>query len=188
MAITDMIFIFWFLPVSLAVYYMAGDEVKEYVLLAVSIVFYACGSLQFLTLFIISIVITVTIGRSISRVRKRGLLSKGLLLCGILYNVSILGYYKYFNFTLSIWGGLAKTEVTLRELALPLGISFYTFKAISYIADIYMNRVQPERDIFHDALYLSFFSQIQSGPLSRYTEAEKIKPAAGTYFIRGGGI
>lgn len=188
MSFTNMVFIFWFLPLSLTLYYMTGDEVKEYVLLAISIVFYACGSLQFLTLFIISIAVTVTIGRSISMVRHRRRLSKGLLICGILYNVFVLGYYKYFNFAVSTWGNIAKREVTLKEIILPLGISFYTFKAISYITDIYRDRVQVKGDIFNDALYLSLFSQIQSGPLTRYASniAEINRCNRGGFSLGGG--
>lgn len=189
MSVTDIVFVFWFFPISLALYYMVSDDVKEYVLLAVSIVFYACGSLQFLGLFIISIMVTVIIGRSISRLRQKRLLSKGLLICGILYNVFVLGYYKYFDFALFTWGGLAKQEVTLKGLMLPLGISFYTFKAISYIADIYMDRVQMEGDVFHDALYLSMFSQVQSGPLTRYADSKRQESAMmADILLSGGGI
>ncbi len=79
MSLTDMVFVFWFFPIALALYYMVSDAVKEFVLLAVSIVFYACGSLQFLALFIISIMVTVIIGRSISRLRQKRLLSKVLI-------------------------------------------------------------------------------------------------------------
>lgn len=187
MSVTDIVFVFWFFPISLALYYMVSDDVKEYVLLAVSIVFYACGSLQFLGLFIISIMVTVIIGRSISRLRQKRLLSKGLLICGILYNVFVLGYYKYFDFALFTWGGLVKQEVTLKGLMLPLGISFYTFKAISYIADIYMDRVQMEGDVFHDALYLSMFSQVQSGPLTRYADSKRQESAMMADILLSGG-
>lgn len=191
MSITDFTFIFWFLPISLALYYMVGNRVKEYVLLAISLMFYACGSLSFLLLFIVSVVITVIIGRAISRWREHKIASGILLLCGIIWHISILGYYKYFDFILSTWGIISQNDVTLKELGLPLGISFFTFKSISYMVDLYMDKAQVGGGISHDALYLSFFSQIQSGPLVRYADCRNTGISCGNrhdrfnFFARG---
>lgn len=152
MSVTSMIFLFCFLPVALFLYYIAPDKAKEYVLLALSLVFYALGSLEFVLLFVIATVITVILGRIIDRVSKKPVRII-LLVAGILVNVSLLGYYKYFDTVL-----------------LPLGISFFTFKAISYLVDVFTKKAELSKNPLHDALYLSFFAQIQSGPLSRYNE------------------
>ena len=168
MSITDITFLFWFLPLALAAYYIARDTAREYVLLAVSLLFYACGSLEYFALFTGSLVVTVALGRCMERAGERTHLRRILLIAGILGSVSILGYYKYADFAVSVWNGVTGAENPLRGAALPLGISFFTFKAISYLADIYRRRVRLTDSPVRDALYLSLFTQIQSGPLSRY--------------------
>lgn len=163
----------FFLPVTLAVYYFSRDSIKEYVLLAFSFLFYACGSLEFLLLFSVSAIITVCLGRAIASYRERKGLARFLLLIGIIWNVAMLCYYKYLDFGLSIVSQVTHTDITLRHLALPMGISFFTFKAISYLADVYTGKAILAENPAHDVLYLSFFAQIQSGPLSRYNEMGK---------------
>lgn len=169
MAITSMLFLFVFLPVSLAIYYIANDRAKEYVLLGVSLTFYALGSIRYIILFMVAITITVVLGRIMDYCKNRTARIL-LLVVGICINAGILIYYKYTDFALDIIGKIASTEIQVKGLLLPLGISFFTFKAISYLADIYKNKTELHANPFHDALYLSFFAQIQSGPLSRYNE------------------
>lgn len=174
MATTNITFVFLFLPVALTLYYLVKDEAKEYVLLFLSIVFYACGSLKYLSIFLISITITIALGRLIARNEENIVLNRILLVVGIIYNVSILGYYKYYDFALSTYSGITGQVVELKNLALPLGISFFTFKAISYLLDVYSKKIELEENPVHDALYLSFFGQVISGPLSRYSDMRNL--------------
>ena len=92
----------------------------------------------------------------------------GFLIIGIAYNVGILFYYKYFDFIAVNINKLFSTDFTTRNLALPLGLSFFTFKAISYLVDTYKQEVK--NSPVNVALYLSFFAQVQSGPLCRYND------------------
>ena len=170
MAITSTVFIMFFLPVSLGIYYFSRDSVKEFVLLIISLLFYACGSLQFLMLFIVSAVITVCLGRMMAEHREKRRVALFLMVIGIVWNTAILCYYKYLDFGLTIFAQISKIDVTLRNLALPMGISFFTFKAISYLVDIYKGTALLADSPVHDLLYLSLFTQVQSGPLSRYNE------------------
>jgi len=172
MSITSMLFLFVFLPLSLLGYYVVSDRIKEYVLLCVSLVFYALGSTRYIGLFTVAVIITVIIGRSISQCNKKSI-KRCLLIAGVVFNAGILVYYKYFDFAVSTFGKVLSRDVELKNLALPLGISFFTFKAISYLIDVYMGKVQLNNNPFKDALYLSFFAQIQAGPLSRYDEMNK---------------
>ncbi len=172
-SITSLLFLFLFLPLSLAIYYIANDKVKEYVLLAISLLFYAIGSVEYIVLFIIAIVFTVLVGRVMNYLDQKPI-RLVLLIVGILGNLSILFYYKYFNFVLTTWGQITSQEIQVDEILLPLGISFYSFKAISYLVDIYNKRVQLNDNPMHDALYLSFFAQIQSGPITRYGNMQQI--------------
>jgi len=161
---TTIPFIFLFLPLSLAIYYIAGQKAKEYALLAISLAFYSMFSLEYIALFIIEIILTVTIGRLINR-NKTASSGKALLVTGIVLNVVLLAFYKYFN---SIMGLFASGD-EIPSIALPLGISFFTFKAISYLTDVYKGNAGLSANPVHDALYLSFFPQVQAGPITRYS-------------------
>lgn len=175
MSITSIIFLFCFLPISLATYYIVPDKSKEYVLLFISLFFYACGSTEYLILFVLAISMTVGIGRLLAHISiEHKCIRCLLLILGITLNASILIYYKYFGATLYILNNIFNLDILIPQGVLPLGISFFTFKAISYLSDIYSNKVIVENTpIVHDALYLSFFAQIQSGPISRYNEMQE---------------
>lgn len=171
MSIASMLFIFLFLPVSLALYYLVDHGKREYILLAVSLMFYAIGSLRYVLLFCVAILLTISIGRSMSSIADMWR-KKLLFALGIFLNIGLLGYYKYMDFAIISFNGIFDKEISLRNLALPLGISFFTFKAVSYLADIYTGKAKLVESPIHDALYLSFFSQIQSGPITRYNNME----------------
>ena len=169
MSITSFGFLFFFLPVSVIAYYIANDRAKEYILLAISILFYSIGSLKYSALFIIAIVITTTIGRLMGHTKTKKV-RKLLIVIGVIFNLSILAYYKYADFAIKTVNDVFRKNIAIKSLLLPMGISFFTFKAISYLADIYKGTIEIDKNPVHDALYLSFFPQIQSGPLSRYND------------------
>ena len=175
MSITSMIFLFVFLPVSLAVYYISADRAKEYVLLALSLIFYSLGSPDYLVLFVAAILVTVLCGRLMASFRGKPA-GSFLMILGIIFNAGLLVYYKYTNLAFIVPGRVSDTDLTARSLILPLGISFFTFKAISYLCDIRSGKAVLSENPLHDALYLSFFPQIQSGPLARYNEMEPLRP------------
>lgn len=171
MSITSMSFVFAFLPLALAVYYISNNEIKPYVLLGISIVFYAFGSIRYISLFLIDICITIFVGRSIYKANSR-LARKTLLILGVICNVGLLVFYKNGDALIGKWNVIIGLQETQQNLVLPLGISFFTFKAISYLADIYKKKVELSDDVVRDALYLSIFTQIQAGPISRYEESK----------------
>ena len=154
MTTTDLTFLFLFLPLSLAVC-RGGVKLRKYILLMVSLLFYACGSPDHFLLLLFSLAITVLIGWLINLYREQKGLSMGFLIIGIAYNVGILFYYKYFDFIAVNINKLFSTDFTTRNLALPLGLSFFTFKAISYLVDTYKQEVK--NSPVNVALYLSFF-------------------------------
>ena len=114
-----------------------------------------------------SIILSIIIGRLIHLTPKK-LARRILLITGIALNAGILIYYKYADFILSFTKENAAD--VQKEVLLPLGLSFFTFKAISYLVDVYSGKAVLSENPVHDALYLSFFGQIQSGPLSRYND------------------
>jgi len=160
MSLDSIIFISCFLPLMLALHWLVPQKGRTAVLLALSLAFYAFCGLPALLVLVLSI--GVNFGLSLLLHKKWG---KVFLFVGIAGNAALLGVYKYLDFLLSQLGlGQAVTG-----LAAPLGISFFTFKCIAFLADVYKGQVQRPR--FPEfALYVSFFPQIAMGPITRYGE------------------
>lgn len=143
------------MPLSLGIYYIVNENVKEYVLLFISLLFYALGSLRYLLLFFIEIFLTVLIGRLLSNSQKPKW-KRFLLLLGSGINVCLLGYCKFFDLAASASNHVLGTNIEAGNILLPLGISFFTFKSVSYLVDIYTGKAVLCANPVHDALYLSF--------------------------------
>lgn len=169
MNITSVFFMFFILPIFLVSYYMFGKKNRSIVLLVLSLLFYSCGASQYFIMVLASTGITVLLSWLIDRVRKSKL-AKLFLVFGIAYNVLILFYYKYVGFVIDNINLVFKTDITYAEHILPLGLSFFTFKAISLLVDTYSGKVDVKEMPLNGALYLTFFAQIQSGPISRYND------------------
>lgn len=168
MAITDINFLLFFLPTALIIYYAAKTEVRRYVLLTVSLLFYAYGSFGHFLLLLISVGVNFIFGLLVDGCCKK--IQGGVLCGGICYNLSVLFYYKYFDFITGNINRIFHTEFVQLNLVLPLGLSFFTFKAVSYLVDVYQKKIESVHSPVNLALYLSLFTQIQSGPLSRYND------------------
>ncbi len=174
MSTTDISFLFVFLPLSLCVC-VAGAKWQKYILLIFSLFFYACGSPKYFVLFICMVVVNVVLSYIIQICHK----AKGriawlggiiVLIAGILLNVGMLFYYKYYDFAVTNINNFFDMSIFTKNLLLPLGISFFTFKAISLLVDVYKGKVLLTNNPCYAALYLSFYGQVVSGPISRYSE------------------
>ena len=181
MSLTGLLFLFVFLPTALILYYVLPDALKEYLLFALSILFYAIGSPGFAILFLLVILANVLLGRVMQKLTRQPA-RRILLIMGIVLDAGILIYYKYTDFAISTVNSILGSDFGLMRLALPLGISFFTFKAISYLADIYTRKAQLAGNPVHDLVYLSFFGQILSGPLTRYNDMTCQQSGAGDRF------
>lgn len=165
MSITDVTFLFIFLPIAL-VTYLVKTEWQKYILLLLSLFFYACGSPRYFVLFVLAVAVNVLVGYGVS-IRSRNL-ARIFLILGIAFDVSLLFYYKYYDFTIENVNHIFGTDFQVKNLLLPLGISFFVFKAISFLVDVYRGQVELKKNPVYSALYLSFFAQIASGPICRY--------------------
>lgn len=167
---TNVFFIFGFLPIALIVYYFMGKKVRPYIMALFSLLFYVCGSPQFFLLLLLIIFINFVCGHVLGFCKtQRKAVRRFFLICGIGMNASVLLYYKYAK----LLGNVLGDATYLNELILPLGLSFFCFKAISYLVDIYRGTIVVNKNPIHLVNYLSFFGQIESGPLSRYTDMER---------------
>ena len=172
------IFLFLFLPVVLALYYILkplGIRVRNLILLAASILFYGWGEPKFVYVMIGSILLNYIFGLLMAYSEK-GILKKIFLSLSVLVNLSLLFVYKYLDFSIENVNALFNTSIPLKNIALPIGISFFTFQAMSYVIDVYRGKEQVQKNPFELALYVSFFPQLIAGPIVRYeTVAAQIK-------------
>lgn len=163
-----------FLPALALIYYLApGRKIKNAVLLIASLLFYSWGEPRYVALVLLSILFNYLFGLAIGKAGGRKGLRRAALAVCVGANLCLLGYFKYFNFFLELaYTVLGKEGFTPRNIALPIGISFYTFQAVSYIADIYRGVKPVQKHIFRLAMYISLFPQILSGPIVKYNELE----------------
>ena len=176
MVFSSLYFTFFFLPVVVLLYYLAKDEYKNYLLLIASLYFYSYNEPTFVFVMIASILINYVLARMISKAKQNGqFIPKILLVTDILINISILFVFKYLDFAIRTSNLLFHTNISLKHLALPIGISFFTFQALSYVIDVYRGTVEVQKNPLYLALYISFFPQLIAGPIVRYsTIAENI--------------
>ncbi len=173
MVFSSITFLFFFLPVVLAVYYLVPERAKNPILLLASILFYAWGEPVYVVLLLLSIIFNYFCGREIDADSENPAKAKRCLIAAVVFNVLILFFFKYYGFVLDIVNSLVPEEIAYRELSLPVGISFYTFQEISYLVDIYRRKVHSQKNILNFALYIAMFPQLVAGPIIRYEDIEK---------------
>lgn len=173
MVFSSLIFIFIFLPLVLVSYYIAPRRLRNTVILLASLLFYAWGEPTYIILIIISILINY-LGALLIRVHiKNKDKSKFIFITLLLIDISILFFFKYYGFAIECLGSIIGLDLKVKSISLPLGISFYTFQQISYIADIYMQKVKPERNLIDFATYIAMFPQLIAGPIVKYDDIHK---------------
>ena len=137
-------------------------------MLLASLFFYAWGGLNYLKILIISILINYIFGLLIDRVKDRKKLRSTFLVIGIILNLALLFYFKYYDFFISNINGIFNLNISLKNIVLPIGISFFTFQGMSYIIDIYRNDAKVNKNILSVSLYISLFPQLVAGPIIKY--------------------
>ena len=173
MLFSSITFLFLFLPVVLAVYYIVPYKAKNIILLVASLFFYAWGEPVYVILMILSIIFNYFCGRDIKEHEDDPRKAKTGVIFALAGNLLILGFFKYCGFLIETLNAILPTDIPYRELALPVGISFYTFQAISYILDVYWKKAEPQKNILYFALYISMFPQLIAGPIVRYADIEE---------------
>ena len=170
MVFNSVVFLFCFLPLALLLYYIAPGRAKNAVLLLESLVFYCWTGIEFLPLIACLVVFNYLWGLLTSAARAK--LRAVLPLAAVLVNLGVLVYFKYANFLIETLNQLASLQLAELEIGdvLPLGISYYIFKIISYEVDVYTGKVQAERDPLTFAVYVLFFPQLIVGPIVKYRD------------------
>ena len=152
MVFNSVIFIFAFLPIFLLIYYLVPARFRNPVLLVGSLFFYAWGDPTYLILMLFSSFFNYYMGKELGRIKENDPSRKQNLIFAVVVNLLILGFFKYWGFLLDTVNGITGLKLTYPELALPVGLSFYTFKNLAYIFDIYMKKTQPCSGFFSYAV------------------------------------
>ena len=167
MVFSGLPFLFFFLPLTLAAYFLAPLKFKKVILLIASIIFYAWGEPVYVILMLLSIAVNYFAAFFVSGQKKLP------LIIAIVYNLSMLGVFKYAGLFAATITDLTGIYVPDPDLALPIGISFYTFQALSYVIDVYRGDVKATKNPIDFGAYLTMFPQLIAGPIVRYKTIEK---------------
>ena len=169
MVFSSLSFISVFLPVVLLLHFiLPGIRCKNYLLLAASILFYAYGEPVYVLLLVFSAFVNYLFGRLLGNKKSRW--TVGL---AVTVNISILIIFKYTGFLVSSLNTLTGVQIPVPEIRLPIGISFFTFQALSYVIDVYRGQVPAQKNFAKVLLYISLFPQLVAGPIVRYKDIEK---------------
>lgn len=178
MLFSSVVFLFYFLPIVLFLYYISSfsRKLQNGILLFASLFFYAWGEVKFVFIMLFSIVVNYIFGIIVDKYRndKKKAYTAIVLMC--IYNITILFIFKYLGFILRNINEITEFNFRIPNIALPIGISFFTFQAISYVIDVYRTEGIVQKNIFYVGLYITFFPQLVAGPIVRYVSvAEQIK-------------
>ncbi len=166
MVFSSLTFIYFFLPCVLLIYYISPKKVKNIILLASGIFFYAWGEPVYVFLMMLTTAIDYTAGRIIDKFDRYNRVRRLALIGSITINLGVLFTFKYSSFVMGIFGA------DIDKLPLPVGISFYTFQSMSYTIDMYMRKIKVQKNFINYAAYVTLFPQIVAGPIVRYEEVQ----------------
>lgn len=172
MLFSSITFLYLFLPWVVVLYYLVPRQGKNQVLLAASLVFYGWGEPRFLGIMVAEILCGYVFGLLLGRYREKAP-GKFILGASLCVNLGLLGYFKYAGFLLETLAAVTRGQVQLLQIALPIGISFYTFQLMSYTIDVYRGTVRPQRNLLTLATYVVMFPQLIAGPIVRYADVEQ---------------
>lgn len=172
MVFSSVFFLFVFLPIVLILYYIAPNRLQNSILLVFSLLFYMWGEPTFVFVMMLSIFLNYLAGLLIHRYEGTRSFSTAIMITGVGLNFLLIAYYKYYNFFVENINATGLSHLPMREIILPVGISFFTFQGLSYVLDVYLKKTPVQRNLLNLALYISFFPQLIAGPIVRYETFE----------------
>ena len=172
MAFNELGFLFIFFPVAIALYFVMPKVLKNAMLVILSLVFFAWGSMEYLLLLVLSIAFNYLTGLQIASLKEqdRQNQAKWVLVSAVAANLLLLGFFKYWGFLLQNINAIFGSSFTSAVSSTPLGVSFFTFSILSFLFDIYRDKAPAPKNPLEFALFVSFFPKLVSGPIVSYTE------------------
>ena len=168
MLFTSISFLYYFLPIILFIYFIVPNKMKNVVLFIFSLIFYLYGEPKYIILMLLEILIAYIGARLIEKYK-----SKDIFIITLIIHISLLVFFKYTDFLILNINSIFKANVPLQNIALPIGISFYTFQIISYVIDVYRGKVKAQKSFLLLGTYVSLFPQLIAGPIVRYETIEE---------------
>ena len=170
MLFTSISFLYYFLPALIIIYFITPKKYKNIILLIASLLFYLYGEPKYVFLMIAEIIIAYIGAILIDKYKSQ---SKNILITTLFIHIFLLIIFKYTDFIIQSINDISNANIKLLNIALPIGISFYTFQIISYVIDVYNGKVKVQKSIIKLATYVSLFPQLVAGPIVRYQTVEK---------------
>ena len=169
MLFSSITFIYYFLPLFLLFYFLVPKKYRNFIILAFSLLFYFLGEPKYIIILLLSCVINYILGRLIEEKKQKML----YLIISIIYNVGQLLIFKYIDFFIENLNNIFNINLNYLYIVMPIGISFFTFQALSYIIDVYRGIVPASKSLLNFMTYISLFPQLVAGPIVRYSDVEK---------------
>ena len=171
MLFSSIVFVLYFLPIVVLLYFAFSFSrlLQNILLFVASLIFYSWGEVKFAILMCASIILNTAMGYLVDKFKDDKKKGKIFVAITVVVNLAILFVFKYLGFTVRNINALLDTDITIKELALPLGISVDTFQAVSYVVDVYRGDAKVEKNPFYVGLYIAFFPQLIAGPIVRYS-------------------
>lgn len=163
MLFTSISFLYYFLPTIIILYFITPKKYRNYILLIFSIIFYMYGEPKYVILMLVEILVAYFGALLIDKYK-----SKEIFLITIIIHIGLLCVFKYTDLFIGTINSIFKTNISFLNIALPIGISFYTFQILSYVIDVYRGKVKVQKNILKLATYVSLFPQLIAGPIVRY--------------------
>ena len=170
MLFTSISFLYYFLPALIIIYFITPKKYKNIILLIASLLFYLYGEPKYVFLMIAEIIIAYIGAILIDKYKNQ---SKNILITTLFIHIFLLIIFKYTDFIIQTINDISNANIKLLNIALPIGISFYTFQIISYVIDVYNGKVKVQKNLINLATYVSLFPQLVAGPIVRYQTVEK---------------
>lgn len=175
MVFSSLLFLFRYLPMVLLLYYFVPKKFRNAILFAMSLLFYAWGEPVYIVLMLFSTVVDYTNGRFVDYFLRKNERNKAriFVILAVVINLSLLGFFKYTDFVIDIINRVSGGTITPLALALPIGISFYTFQTMSYTIDIYRGQAKVQKNIIAFGTYVTLFPQLIAGPIVQYNQVDE---------------
>ena len=175
MVFSSAVFLLVFLPLVLLMYYVVPERVRNPLLLAASLIFYGWGEPVYILIMLFSTVFDYSNGLMLEWLDRKGKpeARKWVLVLSLVGNLGMLGFFKYTDFVISSVNALSGQAFDLLGIALPIGISFYTFQTLSYTIDVYRREIEVQHNILSFGMYICMFPQLIAGPIVKYRDIEK---------------
>jgi len=173
MVFSSTLFLFRFLPIAMAIYFLTPKKLKNLTIFILSLFFYSWGEVKYFPIMIVSVIVDYCAGQGIKRFGHKKLYRRLFLTMSLVVNLGMLFFFKYSNFFITNINALTGLAIPTISLALPLGISFYTFQTLTYTIDVYFNKVEPEDNIINFAAFVVLFPQLIAGPIVKYTDINR---------------